>query len=339
MKIVFVASWKGEIPSFIKQDLDILRENYEVTVFKKPEDVRRLFSLFMTIRKSDVVFAWFLGPAFFSTLFAKILRRKVIVVPGGYDVIYDSDIDYGALRDRNSMLSIKYILDNSDYILPVSKDIEERVRRITKNPKIKMIYHGLDANKFTLGNKKRDLVITVGYLSQWLRKGQLEFIRSIPFVLKKKPSVKFKVIGRKQWLEKKTQGFTRLEEEVRKLGIQNTVEFLGWVDDLVPILQETKVYVQPSRHEGFGCSVAEAMLCGCIPVVTSMGALPEVVGPTGVYVSLDPKQIALGVISALEETSEQKRLLVREYIKNNFSLDKRKRSLLEVLETISPQVH
>ena len=35
------------------------------------------------------------------------------------------------------------------------------------------------------------------------------------------------------------------------------------------------VYVQPSHHEGFGIAVAEAMLAGCVPVVTRAGALPE----------------------------------------------------------------
>jgi glycosyltransferase involved in cell wall biosynthesis len=60
------------------------------------------------------------------------------------------------------------------------------------------------------------------------------------------------------------------------------------------------VYVQASRHEGFGLSLAEAMLAGCVPVVTDVGALPEVVGDVGVTIAEpSPALIAEGVERAL----------------------------------------
>ena len=41
--------------------------------------------------------------------------------------------------------------------------------------------------------------------------------------------------------------------------------------ELTTLYAEDSVYVQPSLHEGFGLSVAEAMSAGCVPVVTSAG--------------------------------------------------------------------
>ena len=61
------------------------------------------------------------------------------------------------------------------------------------------------------------------------------------------------------------------------------------------------VYVQASRHEGFGLAVAEAMLAGCVPVVMNVTAMPEVVGDAGVLIdSQDPEAVAAAVRRALE---------------------------------------
>ena len=56
-------------------------------------------------------------------------------------------------------------------------------------------------------------------------------------------------------------------------------------DELDALFRSAAVYVQASLHEGFGLSLAEAMLAGAVPVVTAAGALPEVVGDTGVTIA------------------------------------------------------
>ena len=41
------------------------------------------------------------------------------------------------------------------------------------------------------------------------------------------------------------------------------------------------IYLQLSRHEAFGLSIVEAMTYNCIPIVTNVFALPEIVGTNG----------------------------------------------------------
>ena len=78
-------------------------------------------------------------------------------------------------------------------------------------------------------------------------------------------------------------------------------------------------------------AVAEAMLAGCVPVVTRAGALPEVVGDTGVYVkSAEPGDVAAGVRRALELSAEA-RQRARERVLACFPLERRREGLQRIV--------
>jgi glycosyltransferase involved in cell wall biosynthesis len=78
-------------------------------------------------------------------------------------------------------------------------------------------------------------------------------------------------------------------------------------------------------------AVAEAMLAGCIPVVTKAGALPEVVGDTGIYInSVNLKELADAIQQALNLINEI-RQAVRMRILNNFSLNRRRKALHDIV--------
>ncbi|MDQ4124831.1 MAG: glycosyltransferase, partial [Actinomycetota bacterium] len=81
----------------------------------------------------------------------------------------------------------------------------------------------------------------------------------------------------------------RIEEEVRTLGIEDSVRRLGFVpsDDLDALYQEAVATVFPSKFEGFGAPVLEAMSRACPVVAANATALPEVVSDNGLLVSPD----------------------------------------------------
>jgi len=92
-----------------------------------------------------------------------------------------------------------------------------------------------------------------------------------------------------------------LESLARELGVESRVFLLGRVPDVAAWLQRASVYVQPSRWEGFGLAVLEAMVCGLPVVATDVSSLPELVvdGETGLLVPVaDVEALALAIARA-----------------------------------------
>jgi glycosyltransferase involved in cell wall biosynthesis len=117
----------------------------------------------------------------------------------------------------------------------------------------------------------------------------------------------------------------------------SNVEFTGYLnpETLLAYYQKAKVYCQLSTHESFGVAVAEAMSCGCVPVVTRKYSLPEIVGDTGFYVPYnDPEATAEAIEKALRS---DKGVKARERVQKNFSLKTREKKLIREVSDLIEQ--
>ena len=78
-------------------------------------------------------------------------------------------------------------------------------------------------------------------------------------------------------------------EEIGRLGLGGRVRRVGRVPraDLDALLGRAVALTFPSRHEGYGLPVAEAMALGCPVIASRTTALPEVVGNAGLLVDPD----------------------------------------------------
>lgn len=64
---------------------------------------------------------------------------------------------------------------------------------------------------------------------------------------------------------------------IRENKLKDKVKFINFMENLDGFYNNVDLYIQPSRSEGFGLGVAEAMVRGIPVLVSDVGALPEVV--------------------------------------------------------------
>jgi glycosyltransferase involved in cell wall biosynthesis len=105
-----------------------------------------------------------------------------------------------------------------------------------------------------------------------------------------------------------------LERELRRLaaalGVSGRARFVGLRDDVERWLAAADVAVTPSRgEEAFGQSVVEAMAAGRPVVVTRSGAMPAIVGDTGLVVPRDdPPAMARALAELCGDVRRRERL-------------------------------
>ena len=91
-------------------------------------------------------------------------------------------------------------------------------------------------------------------------------------------------------------------------GLQNRVEFLGWVNDdqKEELLPNMDIFCLPSQYDSFGMVYVEAMACGLPVIALRSGAIPDVVidGETGILVEPNDINSLVRAIDSLANNSE-----------------------------------
>jgi glycosyltransferase involved in cell wall biosynthesis len=302
---------------FVRLDLEELRKRYRVTECYLRSRWVNPVTIWRQVRTHDLIFGWFASwHTFLPFVFARLSGKPSVLVVGGYDVANMPQIGYGHQRgglkkwvSRWTMRLATRLITFSNY----SGGEAERNASISQE-QVSTIYIGVPDPFVSLPQGQRGrIALTVGNVdrSNLLRKGHEAFVRTAALM----PDVSFVLAG--AWQDSAV-------DHLRAIATPN-VTLTGWLSEeaLGDYYRRASVYVQPSLHEGFGLSVAEAMLAGCVPVVSRVGSLPEVTGNSGIFVDTPtPAAIAKAIAEALTYP-EEARAPIRQRILDEFPLEKR----------------
>jgi glycosyltransferase involved in cell wall biosynthesis len=309
------------LSSFIEIDRRLLAERFEVLDWCQPGRFANLARLLPLLLRSDAVVGWWASwHSFWPVTLAWLLRKPSALIVGGFDTASLPDVNWGFQQGGVRRFASRWVMRRATRLATNSHYLREEIERNIGFPpeRVTVMHHGVPDRFGDAGPAERGhTALTVGYISDFnlTVKGLLPFVEAAALL----PEVAFTLVG---------PAVDGSDELLRERAPAN-VTLTGWVDDdeLAERYRTASVYVQPSRHEGFGMAVAEAMLAGCIPVVTHAGALPEVVGDAGVVVETPaPEVVADGVRRALAMPAAA-RQRARERALEHFSLEVRRRGL------------
>ena len=321
-RLLYVHSRKA---SFVAIDREILAERYEVEDLYQPGRLPNPPKVMRGVARADVVFGWFASwHTFFPITLAWLLRKPSVLIIGGFDTANMPDIGYGYQQGGLRRAASRWIMRRARRLATNSEYSLSEIRQNTPIPpdRVTVIHHGVPDPFGELPGEKAREALTVGAIDHTtlVQKGQLPFVEAA----KQLEDVRFTFAGK--WLDDSV-------DQLRARAGDN-VNFTGWLsdEDLHAAYRRAAVYVQASRHEGFGLAVAEAMLAGCVPVVMNVTAMPEVVGDAGVLIeSQEPEAVADGIRRALELGPDAPRR-ARERILTAFPMDARRDGILGVVE-------
>jgi len=231
---------------------------------------------------------------------------------------------------------LRMMLKRMDAAVAISSKIYEDLRSVQfPEAKIYIIPCGLNTHSFSPVSKEKKrllreqlklpektLVVFTGRLVD--SKGVDILLEALREILKSTTDIHLLIVG---------EGYPPLlsvEEELRKYvedhNLSDYVTFTGSVRNVHEYLQASDIFAFPSRIEGLGVSLLEAMSC-CMPVVaTSAGGIPDAVqdGEDGLLIPVDDhKELAKKILLIKNDVNLAEKLgrNARQKVMREFSIE------------------
>jgi glycosyltransferase involved in cell wall biosynthesis len=137
--------------------------------------------------------------------------------------------------------------------------------------------------------------------------------------------------------------YSQLMKSLLTLGIGERIRFLGYVPaEKLPLLyQASTMFIYPSRYEGFGLPVLQAMAAGTPVITTKLSSIPEVAGEAVLYINPDrPDELARAIMEIFSNHALRSSLVasgIRQA--ESFSWDRTIKGTIEVYHDVLQSHH
>ena len=231
----------------------------------------------------------------------------------------------------------KFSVAFADEIIVVSEALNNSYKELfpRQKSKFKTVHNGVDIDPGRVKHKNNyhyTTITTVGTLVQGKRQGLV--IEACARLIKKGINLKLNIVGEKpHWHSAEYQ--TYLHELVDKHQISQHVHFLGWVENPIPILQESDLFVLPSDTEGMPLSIIEAMATGLPCIASNVGGVPELIEHGWNGFIINPGHID-ELVYSIQKLMENPKLLAKmgENARNKYAVGFTKQSFLRGVEGV-----
>lgn len=235
----------------------------------------KIYSLFYRVfklkkRKSDAptrTYLSFLEYPNLLNLLSRKTEKTVISVRNHMSTKHNKGI-----KNYLWKFTIKYLYARADIIVAVSEEIKNDLHLNFGLPmhKVRVINNSYDLINIKQKSEEnideeyknifsKPVIITAGRLD--CQKGQWHLIRAFSEIAKQDSEIQLVILGR-----------GKIEEELRVLADQynltDRIHFLGFQENPFKFIKNSKLFILPSRYEGFPNALAEAMACE-VPVIST----------------------------------------------------------------------
>lgn len=240
---------------------------------------------------------------------------------------------------------IKIIYRNliCDRFIAISESVKaDIIKAGAKSDKIIVVYNAIDFNRINDKNVERRMFdknnIVIGNIARFhpAIKGQDILYEAMGILIKKYPTIKCYFAGASD--QEHLKEYLAIRKKAKN-EYPNSVFFVGNVNDVALFLNKVDVFVLPSRFEGFGLSLVEAMSMG-IPCIASKIAGPEEVMEYGkrgcLFESGNAKKLADVIDFVIQNYSQEKKIAEEnsQYVKTKYNIDRMTQQLLEIYQGV-----
>ena len=306
---------------FIDDDVATLRRHFptEHLVGSGPGQFVRIAS---AVRSSSLVISWFASVyGAWATLLARSRRTPAVMIVGGVDLAKEPDLAYGLWLSRWRGAVVGKALRSATRVLAVDESLvaEARMRAGYDGKNIECLPTGYDAEAWTPHGRKTRTVLTVA-VAHDVNRARVKGIDTLVETARQLDAIWFEVVG----VDPAIAAEFHPPVNMRFTPKVDRSALLSWY-------RRCKVYCQPSRREGLPNALCEAMLCGCVPVVTDVGGQAHATGTAGFVV---PARNSEALADALARAMRAPMTLgkrARRRIATEFPRSKREASLVRLV--------